>query len=44
MNLVLGIVGAALVLGLFPRRMTPALWAALVGWIFLVVLYHYFKS
>ncbi len=44
MNLVLPIVLAALLLGLFARRMTPWHWAGLITWITLVVVYHYFKA
>lgn len=44
MTIVLPILFFAVVLGLFARRVTPRHWAALAGWIVLVVAYNYWKG
>ena len=44
MNIVLPIFFAAVGFGLFTRRMTPRLWAAMVLIIVTVILYHFKKG
>ena len=43
MNIVLPIVFAAAILGLFAKRITPVHWVGLTVWISLIIAYHFFK-
>lgn len=43
MSLVLPILLAAVIVGLFARRITPAVWLLMAGWILAIISYHYFS-
>ena len=43
MNLILPIMFAAIGVGLFARRVTPAHWVGLTAWTALVIAYHFFR-
>ena len=44
MNIVLPILFFVVGVGLFVRRMTPAVWCVIGSWIALVIAYNYFKN
>ena len=43
-NIVVPIFFAAVIVGLFAKRMTPPVWAGLAAFIFLVIAYRFLKN